>query len=127
MLENIVKFLKSKKIKCEVENDDTAEIISFSYKYDFGEVPCEISYDKENDVTKFYTEVGEFDQDSRVEGFMACHLCNYDTFYLKFYMSDDNNIAGERYLTTLEMTDDDIEGILADMETIADTIEPYNL
>lgn len=127
MLENIQKKLKSLKIKFEYEDNEEAEIISFEYKYEFGSVPCEISYDKSNEVCRFYTEVGSFDQDSRTEGFMVCHLCNYDTFLLKFYMSDDNNIAGERYSTESTMSDDEIDAILGDMDTIADTIEPYNV
>ena len=54
-----------------------------------------------------------------------CQLLNYDTFALKFYMSDENALAGECYIFGGKLTDEQLDVIFDDFETIEDTINPY--
>ena len=81
MLENIKRKLDSLDIKYDFEDNEEAEIISFSYEYSetIGLVPCEISFDKDQDLFRFYTEIAEFDEEDRIEGMKFCQLLNYDT------------------------------------------------
>ena len=125
MLENVIKKLKELKIEYDYENDNDAEIVQFAYNYDFGSFPCEFSYDKETKEMKFYSELLEFDQEDREEAILVCQLLNYDTFALKFYMSDENALAGECYIFGDKLTDEQLEVIFDDYETIEETIYPY--
>ena len=125
MLENVIKKLKELNIEYEYEDTDEAEIIQFAYSYDFGSFPCEFSYVKETKEMKFYSELLEFDQDDRGEAILACQLLNYDTFALKFYLSDENALAGECYIFGGKITDEQLDVIFDDFETIEDTVYPY--
>ena len=125
MLENVGKILKNKKIKFEIEDSDEAECLSFEFKYEDAKVPCAFFYDKEQELFRFYSELAEFDQQTRGEAILVCQLLNLDTVVLKFYMNDENYLVSEYYTFEEQINERLVEQVLIDLENIEDTMEPY--
>ena len=127
MLKNVINYLKEAEVEYEIQEDDEAIGVQFNFRYVDVDVDlaCGFIQNKEQEITNFYTEIAEFDKDTRGEAILVCQLLNYDTVSLKFYLNDDNVLIGECFIFDKDVCVDQIEQILGDLQAIQDTIEPY--
>ena len=123
MLENILKYLKKEKFKPEF--DEEQQSVFFEYKYEDAKIPCAYVYDEEQNITRFYAELAEFNQETRHEAILVCQLLNYDTVIPKFYMNDENILVAEYYTFGNDLPVETVEQINVDLENIYETMEPY--
>lgn len=121
MLENIIKYLKKEKLNPSIEDNG----VFFEYDYEDAKIPCGYLYDEEQNITRFYSEIAEFNKETRQEGILVCQLLNQDTVLLKFYISDENILTAEYYVFGNDMPVEAVEQVNVDLDTIYDTIEPY--
>lgn len=126
MLENLIKRLKEEGIEYEEINENKEDTISFGVMLCNESIPCEFTYNEEEGIIKFYTEILEFDDETAMDGLQLTNDINYSSVFLKAYLDDNNVLCAEYYFDAriglpMELIDD----ILGDIGNSEEFVEQY--
>ena len=90
MLERVIEKLKSEEVDYNLVDDDSATTINFGLELSFSNVNIEISYDKNEKLYRFYSELVQFNDDSYEDGAELVNDINFNSLFVKAYLDDEN-------------------------------------
>ena len=125
MLENLIKKLKTEEVDYDYVDNDKEETINFGLELSYSNIDCEFSYDKDQKLVRFYSELLQFNEESYEDGLELINDINYNAIFLKSYLDDDNVLCVEYYLNNKELTTEVIDDLLSDVANLEELLEEY--
>ena len=124
MLDNIIKKLKNEDVDYSFTDEDDAISINFGLELSFSNVNIEVSYDKNEKLYRFYSELVEFNSDNYEDGLELVNDINFNTLFLKSYLDDDNVLCVE-YYSLVDFDTEMFDELLSDVVSLEELLEEY--
>lgn len=124
MLENVIEKLKKEDVDYNLVDNDEALTISFGLELSFSNVNIEVSYDKNEKLYRFYSELVEFNNDSYEDGVELVNDINFNSLFLKSYLDDENVLCIEYYSLT-DFDNEMFDELLNDTISLEELLEEY--
>jgi len=124
MLDNIIKKLKNEDVDYSFTDEADAITINFGLELSFSNVNIEVSYDKNEKLYRFYSELVEFNSDNYEDGLELVNDINFNTLFLKSYLDDDNVLCVE-YYSLVDFDTEMFDELLSDVVSLEELLEEY--
>jgi len=126
MLKNLIEKLKKEDVDFKSIDNDKELIVTFGIELSFSNIVCEFSYDKDEKVVRFYSELLEFNDDTFEDGLELVNDINYNSMFVKAYLDDDNILCAEYYISGIdELSNTLIDDLLSDVANLEELLEEY--
>jgi hypothetical protein len=124
MLENVIKKLEKEEVDFKLDDEKDALTINFGLELSFSTVNIEVSYDKNEKLYRFYSELVEFNDDSYEDGVELVNDINFNSLFLKAYLDDDNVLCIEYYALN-DFDSEMFDELLNDTASLEELLEEY--
>ena len=124
MLEKVIGKLKGEEVDYNLVDDDSATTINFGLELSFSNVNIEISYDKNEKLYRFYSELVQFNDDSYEDGAELVNDINFNSLFVKAYLDDENVLCIE-YYSLNEFDSEMFDELLNDTVSLEELLEEY--
>lgn len=124
MLEKVIEKLKNEEVDYNLVDNNEAITISFGLELSFSNVNIEVSYDKNEKLYRFYSELVEFNNDSYEDGVELVNDINFNSLFLKSYLDDENVLCIEYYSLT-DFDNEMFDELLNDTISLEELLEEY--
>lgn len=124
MLDNIIKKLKNEDVDYNISDESDAITINFGLELSFSNVNIEVSYDKNEKLFRFYSELVEFNNDNYEDGLGLVNDINFNSLFLKSYLDDENVLCVE-YYSLVDFDSEMFDELLSDVVSLEELLEEY--
>lgn len=124
MLDNVIKKLKNEDVDYNYTDESDAITINFGLELSFSNVNIEVSYDKNEKLFRFYSELVEFNNDNYEDGLGLVNDINFNSLFLKSYLDDENVLCVE-YYSLVDFDNEMFDELLSDVVSLEELLEEY--
>lgn len=124
MLDKVIEKLKKEDVEYNLVDDKDALTISFGLELSFSNVNVELSYDKNEKLYRFYSELIEFNEDSYEDGAQLVNDINFNSLFIKSYLDDENVLCIE-YYSLNDFDGEMFDELLNDTISLEELLEEY--
>ena len=124
MLDKVIEKLKKEDVEYNLVDDKDALTISFGLELSFSNVNIEISYDKNEKLYRFYSELVQFNDENYEDGVELVNDINFNSLFIKSYLDDENVLCVE-YFSLNEFDSELFDELLSDTVSLEELLEEY--
>ena len=124
MLDKVIEKLKKEDVEYNLVDDKDALTISFGLELSFSNVNIEISYDKNEKLYRFYSELVQFNDENYEDGVELVNDINFNSLFIKSYLDDENVLCVE-YYSLNEFDSELFDELLSDTVSLEELLEEY--
>ena len=124
MLDKVIEKLKSEDVEYNLVDDKDALTISFGLELSFSNVNIEVSYDKNEKLYRFYSELVQFNEESCEDGVELVNDINFNSLFIKSYLDDENVLCIE-YYSLNDFDSEMFDELLNDTVSLEELLEEY--
>lgn len=124
MLDKVIEKLKSEDVEYNLVDDRDALTISFGLELSFSNVNIEVSYDKNEKLYRFYSELVQFNEESCEDGVELVNDINFNSLFIKSYLDDENVLCIE-YYSLNDFDSEMFDELLNDTVSLEELLEEY--